>query len=647
MSSDERSLGLISQQIAWNETATDYPRESSVHRLFEAQAAKTPDAIAVLNGIDQVTYSDLNHRANRLAHYLGKQLVSPETLVGIALNRSISMIEAMLGVLKCGAAYLPLDTNYPAERLKILIDDARPGALITESARSSYLAFSDIPVIHIDEKSREIDRENNENPDLQTSAEGLAYVMYTSGSTGIPKGVEIQHRGIVRLVRNTNYVDFAAGDVVAQIANPSFDAITFEVWGALLNGARLVILPADVILSPARLAEAIREQQISTMFLTAPLFRLVATMAPHAFATMKTLVAGGDAVDPDAARKVLRTAPPSFLVNGYGPTEATTFSVCHLIQDVPEGATSIPIGKPISNSQAYILDSDLRPVAVGEPGELCLGGDGIARGYLNRPELNAERFVANPFDTGRSPRLYRTGDVARYRSDGVIEFLGRVDRQIKLRGFRIELGEIETALRQHPRVVDCAVILADGALAAYAVTSGDVGRDSRQLRHFLSVKLPEFMVPATIVILDALPLTPSGKLDRKALPAFEPAALKTAEVLDESLTESQSLVRGVWRKVCGIEASGLDDNFFDLGGDSLQLAEVEAELRSCIDPTISIVDLFKSPTIRSLSRRLEKGAEVTTSLRDARERARKQSLAFHSLRSAPAPGAAIPGAETR
>jgi len=309
------SLDQAGEQSEWNKTATDYPREYSVHRLFELQTAISPDAVAIIDGIKQVTYSELNNRANQIAHSLRKHVTGPETLVGIALGRSISMVVAMLGTLKAGAAYLPLDINYPAERLRILIDDARPGVLITESSRKSQLRFSGIPILCLDGDSREIARESNENPDLQTPPEGLAYVMYTSGSTGIPKGVQILHRGIVRLVRNTNYVNFAPGDVVAQISNPSFDAITFEVWGALLNGARFVILPADVILSPARFAAAIREHQISTMFLTAPLFRLMATMRPDAFGTMKTLVAGGDAVDPEAARKVLRTAPPHFLVN--------------------------------------------------------------------------------------------------------------------------------------------------------------------------------------------------------------------------------------------------------------------------------------------------------------------------------------------
>ena len=634
-------------QTGWNDTVTEYPRDHSVPALFELQAAQTPEAVAISAGADQITYAELNNLANRIANYLEKKGVGAETLVGIALERSIPMVASMLGVLKSGAAYLPLDTNYPAERLKTLIDDARPRALITESSRKSSLAFAGIPVVCLDENRGEIDRESNGNPGRRSSAEGLAYVMYTSGSTGIPKGAQIEHRGIVRLVRNTNYVDFAPGDVVGQIANPSFDAITFEVWGALLNGARLAILPTGVVLSPARFAQSIREQRISTMFLTAPLFRLMAAMTPDAFGAMKTLVVGGDAVDPGAARKVLRTAPPRFLVNGYGPTEATTFSICHLIEDVPDGATSIPIGKPISNSEAYILDADLRQVPVGQPGELCLAGDGIARGYLNRPELNAEKFVANPFDRGRSPRLYRTGDMARYRPDGAIEFLGRADRQIKLRGYRIELGEIEAALRQHPGVVDCAVTLAaatqgNEALVAYAVTPGEFRPTGWELRRFLSSRLPDYMTPATVVILDALPLTPSGKLDRTTLPAPQPRPPERAE----SVNELQSLLLSVWRKTCGIEAAGLDENFFDLGGSSLQLAEVEAEIQSRIDPRISITDLFAYPTIRSLSRRLEKGSGILMPAQDARERARKQGQVFRDLRPArPAPVSSITTAE--
>jgi amino acid adenylation domain-containing protein len=619
---------LFDVQEEWNHTASVYPRNSTVHELFENTPAQTPKANAVVDGTENLTYVQLNERANQLARYLRSRGVDREALVGIALERSISMIVCMLGVLKAGAAYLPLDSTYPAERLKFMLDDAQPTVLLTDRSRRNAYAFATIPVICLDEDQPEINRQSTENLPLQTAAEGLAYVMYTSGSTGTPKGAEIPHRGIVRLVRDTNYVTFAPGDIVAQISNASFDAITFEVWGALLNGALLTILPTEIVLSPRRFAAAIREQRISTMFLTAALFKLMASHAPDAFGGLKHLVVGGDAVDPEAARKVLKTAPPGRLVNGYGPTEATTFSVCHLIEDVPEGASAIPIGKPISNSQAYIVDSSLQQVPIGEPGELYLGGDGLARGYRNRPELNRERFVRNPFDAGRSPRLYRTGDMARYRPDGVIEFLGRADHQIKLRGYRIELGEIEMTLRQHPAVADCVVVPAEEALVAYAATSGESRPTGRELRSFLCSKLPEFMIPKTVVTMDALPLTPAGKLDRSALPSPTQISGTRTEFRTESSTELQSWLLGVWTNLLGIQNPGLDDNFFDCGGDSLKLATVEAEIRTRLDREISITELFAYPTIRSLSSRLERSAPPSVLREQTQERARKQGEYF-------------------
>jgi amino acid adenylation domain-containing protein len=613
----------------WNETATDYPKDSCVHELFEQQAAERPGAIAVAEGVEQLSYAELNHRANQLGHYLRQRGVGPETLVGIAIERSVPMIVAMLGVLKAGGAYLPLDSSYPPERLRFMLGDARPEALITDSVHKGAFESAGVPLICLDADGQEIGRESEGNPPRQNTAEGLAYVMYTSGSTGNPKGVQILHRGIVRLVINTNYIEFTPDDVVAQISNALFDAITFEVWGALLNGARLEILPADVVLSPERFAATIERQGISTMFLTAALFKLMAAMTPAAFGSLTNLVVGGDAVDPESARNILSTAPPRRLVNGYGPTEATTFSVCHLIEDVPAGATSIPIGRPISNSQAYILNSAREPVPVGVPGELCLGGDGLARGYLNRPELNAERFIPNPFDADPGSRLYCTGDRARFRSGGTIEFLGRTDHQVKLRGFRIELGEIEGVLRQHPAVQDCVAVVADESLVVYAVTRGESRPSSWELRQFLRAKLPGYMAPGTVVTLDALPLTPSGKLDRKALPAPP----RTVGQQNESATALQSWLSSVWQSVCGIGEPGLDDNFFDLGGSSLELARVEAEIRTRIESDICITDLFANPTIRTLSSRLEQGTKPAAQLRQTQDRARRQSEAFGKLRA--------------
>ncbi len=458
--------------------------------------------------------------------------------------------------------------------------------------------------------------------------------MYTSGSTGKPKGVEVTHRGIVRLVKNTNYIQFDRTDVVGQIANASFDAITFEVWGALLNGGTLVVLNNETVLSPLRFAEAIRQHGITTMFLTSALFNLMMTAQPAAFGSMRNLLVGGDAVDPRSARKLLETAPPARFVNGYGPTECTTFSVCHLIDHVPEDARIVPIGRPISNSQAFILDSALHPVPPGAAGELYLGGDGLARGYRNRPQLTAERFIPHPFDPSPGARLYKTGDMARYREDGIIECLGRTDNQIKLRGFRIELGEIEATLRAHPDVEDCAAAVhgtdaANRHIVAYIVGARASANGKVPILEFLRARLPEFMIPSAVVFLDALPLSPAGKIDRNALPPpASPSAANPPE------TELQRILSDIWRNALGTGA-GLDDNFFDLGGNSLTIAAAGAEIERTIHVELAITDLFRYPTIRTLADYLSQGAQDRWRAA-ALDRGSKQRSAFDKQRKRPA-----------
>ncbi|MGH9614443.1 MAG: non-ribosomal peptide synthetase, partial [Bryobacteraceae bacterium] len=585
--------------VDWNQTSTGYPRNATVHELFSQQAALTPDAIAVIDKDQAISYRELNRRANQLAHYLRSLGVRPGSAIGISLDRSIPMVVAMIASLKAGACYLQLDAGYPGERLRFMIEDAHPAVLITDSSHAHKLAAHGARFVALDTEQHCIDNENAENPAEAVKATDLAYIMYTSGSTGNPKGVEVVHRGIVRLVRNTTYVEFKTSDVVGQVANSSFDAITFEVWGALLNGSRLAIVPTEIVLSPERFSDTIRKQNISTMFLTASLFSVIVARKPDAFSTMRNLLVGGDAVPPEHARKVLQTAPPERLLNGYGPTECTTFALWHLIDDVPANATAIPVGRPLSNTRALILDNQLQPVPAGVPGMLYLGGDALARGYLNRPELTAERFVSDPFDRGG--RLYKTGDLARYREDGVIEFLGRADHQIKFHGFRIELGEIEAALRQHPQVDDCVTVITDGAaderrLVAYVASSAEPHPSPSDLRIFLRSKLPEFMVPAIFVVLKALPLSAVGKVDRSALPAPQPA-FRTAGA-ESPTTEMQRAIAAIWKTAAGIENPGLDDNFFDLGGNSLAIAAIEAELRSRFDADLPVTDLFRYPTIR-------------------------------------------------
>lgn len=616
---------------AWNQTRTDYPRDYSVDQLVWEQAYRRPSAVAIEYQSRQITYSDLVSRAADLAAAMIDAGVGPEAAVAIAMPRCPELVIAMLAVLMAGGTYVPIDIRDPVARIGELFSDCGVTVcLVTEDSGQrlaqlgvTFLVCGPTPNRGIDKTAAKLTRRN-----LPTSR---AYIMYTSGSTGVPKGVEVVHRGIVRLVRDTNYIQFRSDDVVGQIANPAFDAITFEVWGALLNGARLAILPPETVLSPSRLAAAISGQGISVMFLTSALFSVVAAAEPCAFGTMRTLVVGGAAVDPTAARRVLHTAPPERLVNGYGPTECTTFSVCHLIESVDEAATSIPIGRPISNSEAYILDDALQPVEIGQVGELYLGGDGLARGHLNRPDLTRERFVPHPFNAEVGSRLYRTGDRARYLADGLIEFLGRDDDQVKFRGFRVELGEIETILQRHPGIATAAVVVrrqatGDERLCAYVSLVPGMVLSESEIQEYVRGVLPEYMVPAQVGILDRLPLTPVGKIDKTSLMATNHAA--PPKKLGAPSTRLEDQIAATWREVLSLTHVGAEDNFFDVGGSSLTLSMLECRLRASVAPNVTITDLFHYPTVRSLAGFLTGEMPQHEGLATVRERARKQRAVF-------------------
>ena len=428
--------------------------------------------------------------------------------------------------------------------------------------------------------------------------------MFTSGSTGVPKGVRVLHRGISRLVINTNYVDFTSADVVAHASNTSFDASTFEIWGALLHGGRLVIVPGETLLSPPEMAAFIRDRKISILFLTTALFHHFAREIPGAFGTLHYLVAGGDSLEPGAARAVLQAARPVHLVNGYGPTEVTTFAVCHEVADVPPDAISIPIGRPISNTRAYIFDASVDPVPTGIAGELYLGGPGVAGGYLNNPELTTASFIPDPFSRDPTARLYRTGDLARWRDDGVIEFLGRADNQVKIRGFRIEPGEIEAVLQRHPCVRRAFVIprldsTGQKQLAAYVVLQPGPPLASAVLREHILASLPEYMVPTAFAFLDSLPLNANGKVDLAALSAQPLTDSRQAYETPGTWMEA-SLVE-IWEKILERRPVGVTDDFFELGGHSLlairMLSEVEKKTGIRIPPRV----LFENATIHHLA----------------------------------------------
>ncbi|GAK51449.1 amino acid adenylation domain protein [Candidatus Moduliflexus flocculans] len=443
--------------VEWNQTATDYPKNACIHELFEEQVIQTPDAVAVVYNGERLTYQELNQRANQLAHYLRKYGVGPDVPVGLCLERSIEMVVGLLGILKAGGAYVPLDSSFPNQRLTKMIEDAELSVIITQKMLDFRQPLRKVQTIAFDVAYEEIASESSENLPLAVTSRTRAYIMYTSGSTGEPKGVCIVHQGVIRLVKGTNYITFSPEDTILQLAPISFDASTFEIWGSLLNGATLVLMPG-VKPSLKQIAQAIRIHKISTLWLTAGLFHLMIEEHIDDLRSIHQLLAGGDVLSPEHVHKALHTLTDCTLINGYGPTENTTFSCCFPMK----GGTllknhSIPIGRPIANSQAYILDRHLQPLPIGVAGELFVGGDGLAREYLHASELTHEKFIPHPFSDEPSARLYKTGDIARFLPDGNIEFLGRYDQQVKIRGFRVELGEIETALKNYPVINDVVI----------------------------------------------------------------------------------------------------------------------------------------------------------------------------------------------
>lgn len=595
--------------VEWNRTTTAYPRQATIHGLFEEQANRTPDAVAVACGGRQWTYAQLNQRANRLARHLRRLGVGPEVVVGLCCERSPEMVIGLLGILKAGGAYLPLDPEYPTRRLEFMLQDTRAPVLLTQGALRARLPAYAGRVVCLDSAGGAFERERPDNPDVAVTARNLAYVMYTSGSTGRPKGTCIEHRSVVRLVRDTNYVELGPKEVFLQFAPISFDASTFELWGSLLNGAKLVVFPPGPA-SLEELARGIRDQGVTVLWLTAALFHEMVDRHLDSLKTVRQLLAGGEALSAAHVRRMLQALGDRRLINGYGPTENTTFTTCHAMTAACPVGHSVPIGVPIANTQVYILDGHLQPVPVGVYGELHVGGDGLARGYWNRPGLTAERFIPNPFSSKPGSRLYKTGDTARYRADGTIEFLGRRDHQVKLRGYRIELGEIEVALGEHPAVEQAVVACREDVpghprLVAYLILSPGEGKPADDFRGFLRERLPAYMVPSAFVVLEALPLTPNGKVDRGALPAPDGTQAERSAAVVPPRTETEQSIAAVWGEVLGVEDLSVDDDFFALGGHSLLATRVMSRLRERFRLELPISRLFEAPTIAGLARCVE------------------------------------------
>jgi amino acid adenylation domain-containing protein len=589
----------------WNQTAREYPRMASVTRIFEEQVARTPDAIALQYGERTITYRELNARANQLSHYLLAAGGGPNACIGVYLDRSIEMVTAFLGILKAGSAYVPLDLSYPKERLQFMVSDAQIPIILTDSVHRADLPEG-ARILCVNRDWPVIEGQPRQLPASNATGDSLAYIIYTSGSTGQPKGVAISHRGITRLVLNSYYVQLTPDDRIAQASNASFDAATFEIWGALLNGARAVGVPKEIALSPGEFQALLRREGITVLFLTTALFNQIARETPKAFGTLKTVMFGGEAVDPKWVRTVLECAPPQRLLHVYGPTENTTFSTWHLVEKGPEERETVSIGKPIANSTLYILGPDMQPVPVGVPGEVYVGGDGVGQGYWNRPELTAEKFVPDPFSETVGARLYRTGDLGKFDRDGNLEFLGRIDDQVKLRGFRMELGEIESLLARHPGVANGVVILredrpGDKRLVAYVIARGNAP-SAGELKSHLKARLPEYMIPAAFVFLNEFPLTPNKKVDRKALPppdANRPELNKTF-IAPRDAIEQQ--VTKIWEKVLGVQPIGVADNFFDLGGHSLLAVKLFSQIEKAFDKKLPLATLFRAPTIEEIAR---------------------------------------------
>lgn len=591
----------------WNRTATDFPRDRTIPEMFEERVATAPGRLALSFAGEVMTYQELNDQANRLAHYLRSAGVGPDSLVALCLERSPRMIVALVAILKAGGAYVSLDPSYPTDRLAFMLADSQAPVVLTTAALRRVLPTEEgvkppSRTIELDTEAIEIAREPVSNPVARAQATDLAYVCYTSGSTGRPKGVCITHRAVLRLVLNTNYIDLTPEDVFTQLSNSAFDASTFEIWGCLLHGARLAIVPPAVLLSSPDLFAFVRAEGVTVMLLTTGLFNHQVEFRPDLFKSVRVVLFGGDTANVGTVRAILRNGPPQRLLHVYGPTEATTLATVQEVRELPADAATVPIGSPISNTTVYVLDPRGRPVPVGVAGELYIGGVGVARGYLRRPELTAERFVADPFQPGTEARLYRTGDRVRWRADGTLEFIGRFDRQVKVRGFRIELGEIEAVLERHPGVKQAVVEVKESEggerrLVAFVAVEAPT-LDATELRHHLQSRLAEYMIPSAWVILDTLPLNANGKVDRAALPA--PQTASGAEHVPPRDETERQLV-DIWTSVLGVERVGVRDRFFELGGHSLLAVRMVARLEKAFGRKLPVAAIFQHGTIEELA----------------------------------------------
>ncbi|WP_105981064.1 bacitracin non-ribosomal peptide synthetase BacC [Bacillus paralicheniformis] len=579
----------------FNDTKTDYPKDKPLHELFEEQAMKTPDQTALVFGAQRMTYRELNKKANQTARLLREKGIGRGSIAAIIADRSFEMIIGIIGILKAGGTYLPIDPETPRDRIDYMLENSGAALLVTTD---SLLQPFDIKTVDL--RSDELHLLSGENLPRVNCSSDTAYIVYTSGSTGTPKGVVIPHYSAARVVKNTNYIDITEDDAILQLSNYSFDGSVFDIFGALLNGASLVLIEKETVLNTHELAEVIEKERVSVMFITTALFNTLADINIGCLAKLRKILFGGERASIPHVRKVLDHVGRDKLIHVYGPTESTVYATYYFINEIDEKADTIPIGSPLANTSVLIMDEAGKLVPIGVPGELCIAGDGLSTGYLNREELTAEKFIPHPFIPGE--RLYKTGDLAKWLPDGNIEFIGRIDHQVKIRGFRIELGEIESRLEMHEDINETIVtVREDGEnrpyICAYITAKREISLD--ELKGFLGEKLPDYMIPAYFVNMDKLPLTKNGKVDRKALP--EPDRTMGAESEYEApRNETEEKLAAIWRDILKVEKAGINDHFFELGGHSLKAAAMAARIRKELKAEIPLGQIFKTPTIKGL-----------------------------------------------
>jgi len=583
-------------------SAAHDPSNASITELFADLVRRQPAATALRFGQQEMTYAELDQAADRLARRLRARGVGLETVVGVCMDRSLEMFIALVGILKANGAYLPMRPSDPTERLRYMLEQAGATLVLADPARSDQLATAGADVLSVRPGTADHLADDGPVPSLAT-ADNLAYVCYTSGSTGEPKGVSVPHRGVVRLVRDTDYAVLGPEHTFLQLCSLTFDPATFEIWGALLNGGRLVIYPPGP-LSLADLGACIEREKITTLWLTTGLFHRMVDTELASLGHLQQLLAGGDVLSPAHINRVRQTHPHVRIVNGYGPTENTTFTTCHTVTALVTGR--VPIGTAIAGTRAYVLDDDLQPVTDGSWGKLFTSGSGLARGYIGRPDYTAEKFLPDPFHPGE--RMYATGDIVRLGPGGALEFGGRGDSQVKVGGYRVEPGEIEATLAGHPRVKEVVVIprqdVSEGekVLVAYVTAEGDEDGMLPALRVALHQRLPRHMIPRVIVVLDEFPLTGNGKLDRAALPRPAQAERDVDAYYAEPRTRTEALLADLWADALDVTKVGIHDNFFELGGNSLMAADLLGRIREALSANVPGARLFfENATVAGLA----------------------------------------------